>query len=354
MPPRRATRKQSVELANAIEREPKARNVSASKRKRADLETEHQTEPIDLYVDEEDDSEGDTKLRNTSVRARKPASKQKASGSASGKGRTRRAASVALVEEEEESEAPSPPKRSKRNTPQSDDDSGDDFEEKSAPKGRKGSTKPASRATTRTSRVSKKVEAQVDSEAEDVIAASSDEQVKPKRLGKTSSKPSSRASSVGRTSKSTKGASRVEVKVEPIIEESEGEDEDLLQSLAASRTSKPSRASSKGIPTVNEGIEKESDDESEQSLLENLQPSATARPRPSIIPPPIVEEPKGPRARLVIHKLVLVNFKSYAGRQVIGPFHKVRLSSLRRFSLIPLPVIFSDCWAKWFWKIKHD
>ncbi|OXG25339.1 hypothetical protein C367_03158 [Cryptococcus neoformans Ze90-1] len=30
----------------------------------------------------------------------------------------------------------------------------------------------------------------------------------------------------------------------------------------------------------------------------------------------------GPKPRLTIHKLVLVNFKSYAGRQEIGPFHK--------------------------------
>ncbi|QRW09296.1 structural maintenance of chromosomes protein [Ceratobasidium sp. AG-Ba] len=34
------------------------------------------------------------------------------------------------------------------------------------------------------------------------------------------------------------------------------------------------------------------------------------------------EEPKGPKKRLVIHKIALVNFKSYAGRQEIGPFHK--------------------------------
>jgi len=40
--------------------------------------------------------------------------------------------------------------------------------------------------------------------------------------------------------------------------------------------------------------------------------------------PSIPEEPKGPVSRLVINKLALVNFKSYAGRQEIGPFHKVR------------------------------
>lgn len=33
------------------------------------------------------------------------------------------------------------------------------------------------------------------------------------------------------------------------------------------------------------------------------------------------EKPK--RSRLVIHQLALINFKSFAGTQVIGPFHKV-------------------------------
>lgn len=30
------------------------------------------------------------------------------------------------------------------------------------------------------------------------------------------------------------------------------------------------------------------------------------------------------KQRLIIKEMVLENFKSYAGRQVIGPFHKVR------------------------------
>lgn len=37
----------------------------------------------------------------------------------------------------------------------------------------------------------------------------------------------------------------------------------------------------------------------------------------------IKHEEKKPR--LVIKKMVLINFKSYAGRQVIGPFHKVKI-----------------------------
>lgn len=64
-------------------------------------------------------------------------------------------------------------------------------------------------------------------------------------------------------------------------------------------------------------------DEEEDIVLE--QPTPRARPVPALFSPqkPTVEEDKGPKPRLVIHKIVLVNFKSYAGRQEIGPFHKV-------------------------------
>ena len=45
------------------------------------------------------------------------------------------------------------------------------------------------------------------------------------------------------------------------------------------------------------------------------------------------EREKQGRPRLVIHQIVLENFKSYRGREVIGPFHKVRvLSRVRPFS----------------------
>ena len=36
---------------------------------------------------------------------------------------------------------------------------------------------------------------------------------------------------------------------------------------------------------------------------------------------PVVEEQTGPKPRMVISRLVMTNFKSYAGRQVVGPFH---------------------------------
>ena len=37
------------------------------------------------------------------------------------------------------------------------------------------------------------------------------------------------------------------------------------------------------------------------------------------------EHQLAPEGRLVITKMVMTNFKSYAGEQVVGDFHKVRL-----------------------------
>ncbi|KAI0053393.1 hypothetical protein FA95DRAFT_739679 [Auriscalpium vulgare] len=59
--------------------------------------------------------------------------------------------------------------------------------------------------------------------------------------------------------------------------------------------------------------------EEERSLLDMLPPPSPSKASRLQQQP---EEPQGPKPRLVIHQLVLVNFKSYAGRQVIGPFHK--------------------------------
>ncbi|KAJ7733746.1 RecF/RecN/SMC protein [Mycena maculata] len=61
----------------------------------------------------------------------------------------------------------------------------------------------------------------------------------------------------------------------------------------------------------------EEEDEEEKSLFD-----PPPMPTPSQFAQPVVEEPTGPKSRLVIHKMVLVDFKSYAGRQEIGPFHK--------------------------------
>lgn len=43
--------------------------------------------------------------------------------------------------------------------------------------------------------------------------------------------------------------------------------------------------------------------------------------RSRALPMPTIPEAVGPKARTVIKYLVLINFKSYAGRQEVGPFH---------------------------------
>ncbi|KAK6537942.1 hypothetical protein TWF694_010838 [Orbilia ellipsospora] len=52
-----------------------------------------------------------------------------------------------------------------------------------------------------------------------------------------------------------------------------------------------------------------------------LQPEAAATPKPQRLPTPPPPEPVGPQPRIVITHLVMTNFKSYAGRQEVGPFH---------------------------------
>lgn len=69
---------------------------------------------------------------------------------------------------------------------------------------------------------------------------------------------------------------------------------------------------------VSDHVSEKPEDE-EKSLLD---PPRTPKAQPQTISS-LPEEPQGPKARLVIHKMALVNFKSYAGRQEIGPFHKV-------------------------------
>lgn len=89
--------------------------------------------------------------------------------------------------------------------------------------------------------------------------------------------------------------------------------------------------------------------ETEGSLLDQI----SRAPPASHAPVTQLEEPQGPQKRLVIHKMALVNFKSYAGRQEIGPFHKVHFNFAHSFSpgLTPLVVFLFDCGPQWFWKV---
>ncbi|BEI96156.1 hypothetical protein CcaverHIS631_0111050 [Cutaneotrichosporon cavernicola] len=58
------------------------------------------------------------------------------------------------------------------------------------------------------------------------------------------------------------------------------------------------------------------------SVLPPKTPGRIVPPRMSLMATPAAPPPTGPKPRLTIHKLVLNNFKSYGGRQEIGPFHK--------------------------------
>lgn len=66
-----------------------------------------------------------------------------------------------------------------------------------------------------------------------------------------------------------------------------------------------------------------------QSGVEMINPMSTVLEKPMDIvlksrsgaQPPVVEQPAEPKPRMVITHLVLTNFKSYSGRQVVGPFH---------------------------------
>lgn len=85
-----------------------------------------------------------------------------------------------------------------------------------------------------------------------------------------------------------------------VVESSDAEETDTVLELPDQASEKP--------------------DEEEKSLLD---PPKTQKIQPQTISS-VPEERQGPKSRLVIHKMALVNFKSYAGRQEIGPFHKVR------------------------------
>jgi structural maintenance of chromosome 4 len=92
------------------------------------------------------------------------------------------------------------------------------------------------------------------------------------------------------------------------------------------------------------------EEEDEKSLFD-----PPPMPTPSSLPQTMAEEPAGPKSRLVIHKMVLVNFKSYAGRQEIGPFHKVSVSItlLSAINSLLSLVIFFYRRPQWLRKIQH-
>jgi hypothetical protein len=58
------------------------------------------------------------------------------------------------------------------------------------------------------------------------------------------------------------------------------------------------------------------------------------------------------RPRLMIKKMVLENFKSYAGRVEVGPFHKVRSTGFGHWA--HSKVIFVHRWPERLWQVQRD
>lgn len=49
-----------------------------------------------------------------------------------------------------------------------------------------------------------------------------------------------------------------------------------------------------------------------------------------------------PQSRLVISKMILNDFKSYAGSQEIGPFHRVKFSNHSRSALLLVQTVLEN------------
>ena len=99
----------------------------------------------------------------------------------------------------------------------------------------------------------------------------------------------------------------------------EDDEEDLVE-----MSLRPSRAKSE---TPSLGMATEPAGSSSTRTRIPLRPSS--RQNETLEAKPELSIEKGPKKRLVIRKMALVNFKSYRGRQEIGPFHKASLSCVR-------------------------
>ncbi|PIG78965.1 structural maintenance of chromosomes protein 4 [Aspergillus arachidicola] len=76
-------------------------------------------------------------------------------------------------------------------------------------------------------------------------------------------------------------------------------------------------------------VNKSPSPEDTKSQISIINPHSTVLEKPmdimmkarNLTHPTIPEEPSGPKSRMVIKTLILNNFKSYAGKQIVGPFH---------------------------------
>ena len=140
-----------------------------------------------------------------------------------------------------------------------------------------------------------------------------------------------------------------------VIEDSD-DDSDIQAPPVAQPRSRQHNGAADAAHVVNNSERQPSMPTAEEDLEEKSLFDPLPMPGPSNLLRTIPEEPAGPKSRLVIHKMVLINFKSYAGRQEIGPFHKVinvRQLPAIKVDIFQCPVILVHCGSQWIRKIQY-
>ncbi|KAF6748357.1 RecF/RecN/SMC N terminal domain-containing protein [Ephemerocybe angulata] len=272
-PPVRKRSRPSVESdLNGGEEEEEEEEVSAPKRRGG-------RKPKQVVVKEEEEEEEPPAALPKRRSSRQPSagpSRRPSGASSSRSTRKARVPSIAASvpeqeeDEEEEEEQPEPPKK-------------------------RGGRAPAKQVT-------------VSDDDEDELAQPSEEEEDsdvPKPKGRKGKAAAPRA---------TKASKKAPKKVVVVETDSEKDDDEDSDSPPPPPRSSPKKVSAS---PVKPSYVQPTEEEEEKSLFDPI-PASQPAPVPQAVP----EEPEGPKPRLVIHKLALVNFKSYAGRQEIGPFHK--------------------------------
>ncbi|KAG5721961.1 Structural maintenance of chromosomes protein 4 [Termitomyces sp. T112] len=309
MPPRRSSR------STRASAEPTEAAVLLSKRKRAQTA--------------ESEAEQKTEVAKPPSRARRSTSAQTVAPIERRRTSTRSRGSlpdVAESDDEEEAE-PAPPVKKARASLEAQLDKDNEFEEekprtrRTASSAKRGKPLSAGRKpprSGRSSRVAPTSAPEEDGEGENKEG----EDVKPEIVDhdamqtsdgepqpKSKSRKTAASKKAAQLSKSRKAASRT------VESDEEG------PSVNEQPQAAPDVQEGAGTQPANDTIEAQPDvqaqEEEETSLFD-----PPSMPVPSNLPQTMPEEPAGPKPRLVIYKMALVNFKSYAGRQEIGPFHK--------------------------------
>ncbi|KAG8852500.1 hypothetical protein FRB96_008688 [Tulasnella sp. 330] len=372
MPPRRSTRGPATEAASTTAARGASTLTSTSKRRVTKVKDEPVEDPS-LTTDDQDEPH-DEEEEQAPRKTRKSATGKRAGGPLAkppAKRPSRDKAAAVKVEEpdeekrvagldgtgsEKEEPAPMPPSTKSRMTTR-----------KSAPASKASTTGKGKSRSKRVAQSESDSDARSDHTAQpnghsrasqgedegdddDFDALGSKKPSTSKRTTQTSTnRKVSNGKSAARPSSSSKvpvnktvSTPRKSVKSEPVESRAEIADEDDIPDFDPSRASSRAPATPRPVRASVEDDEKESSEEEDLlASIRNQTPKRGASHAPSMTnagrnrapspakmdglleqKPEESELPKGPSTRLVIHKMVLINFKSYAGRQEIGPFHK--------------------------------